>query len=662
VYLAIATLPVLASLTGLVGRSLGATGVNLLTTGCITVTALLSLVAYHEVALCGSPVTVYLGGWADCDSMTLHWSLTYDDLTVSMLLPVLTVSSLVHLYSISYMAEDPHAQRFMSLLSLFTASMVVLVTGDSYGVLFVGWEGIGVASFLLIGYWLTRAQAGKSATQAMTVNRVGDAVLSVGFMALVWSVGGLDYASVLSVAPQVSEGLATVIGLLLFGGAMSKSAQVPLHTWLPTAMEGPTPVSALIHAATLVTAGVYLLLRSSPLLEHGPTALLVITWVGALTALYAASTGLLQNDLKRVIAYSTCSQLGYMMMALGLSQYATSLYHLVGHAFFKALLFLSAGAIIHGLADQQDLRRLGGLLGLLPFTYTAMVVGSLSLMALPWLTGFYTKDAILELAGAQYTVTGSVAYWAGTLSAGLTAFYSFRLLALTFMTTPSAPKVDYEHAHEAPVIVIVPLLVLSVLAIGFGYLARDLYLGPGTDYLSHALPLSPTRLTLVEAEFGSDLWVKLLPAVLSVSGAGLALSMYTATPEATIALGDPSSVLSRVYTFLNGRWGLDTVITSLLIVPGVSVGLSASKVVDRGLIELVGPHGLSVSLPGLGRSVARLDTGVITTYAVTIMLSALTLALVLFAPILIDQGTVYGGGADVMLGLVYLCCLSVLAV
>ena len=410
-YLSILALPMFGSaVAGLRGRSIGVTGAHIITTGCLMTSAALSIVAFYEVGLSGSPVSIVLGTWIDSEFMLVQWGFLFDSLTVSMLLPVLVVSSLVHLYSISYMAEDPHNQRFFSYLSMFTFFMLVLVTGDNYLILFIGWEGIGISSYLLINFWYTRMQANKAGMKALTVNRVGDMFLSIGFFAIFWVFGNVDYASVFTVAPYINETAITVIGLLLLIGAMAKSANIPLHTWLPDAMEGPTPVSALIHAATLVTAGVYLMLRSSPIIEYGPTVLVVITWVGALTAFFAATTGLLQNDLKRVIAYSTCSQMGYLFMAVGLSQYNVALFHLVNHAFFKALLFLAAGGVLHSMQDHQDLRKLGGLINFLPFTYTAILVGSSSLMAFPFLTGFFSKDRILELAYGQYKFSGNVAY------------------------------------------------------------------------------------------------------------------------------------------------------------------------------------------------------------------------------------------------------------
>jgi NADH-ubiquinone oxidoreductase chain 5 len=558
------------------------------------------------------------------------------------------------------MAEDPHNQRFFSYLSMFTFFMLILVAGDNYFIMFIGWEGIGISSYLLINFWYTRIQANKSGIKALTVNRVGDMFLSVGFFAIFWVFGNVDYATVFSVAPFINESAITIIGLLLLVGAMAKSAQIGLHTWLPDAMEGPTPVSALIHAATLVTAGVYLMLRSSPIIEYGPTVLIVITWVGALTAFFAATTGLLQNDLKRVIAYSTCSQMGYLFMAVGLSQYNVALFHLVNHAFFKALLFLAAGAVIHGMADQQDLRRLGGLVNFLPFTYTAILIGSLSLMAFPFLTGFYSKDLILEVALGQYEVSGNIAYWLGTISAVFTAFYSFRLISLTFFTVPNAPKGDYLHAHEAPMIIVIPLVILSILSIVFGYVAKDAFVGVGSDFLSTSLFQHPDHISLIEAEFGLPLLLKLLPAIGSLFGAGLALYLYHSVPSFTIGLTN-NTVGYALYTFLNGKWLFDVVYNKYIINGGLQLGQVISKVVDRGIIELVGPYGFSNVLTNTGRTVASYDTGVITSYALYIILGLISFIFLLFAPIMLNEGAVdsiFGG--DIALILVYFSALVLL--
>jgi len=653
-YVSIVLLPILGALAaGLRGRALGVTGSQIISTVCLLAATVLSFVAFYEVALCRSPVTIDLAPWVSTEGMTANWSLLFDDLTVAMLLPVLVVSSCVHVYSISYMSEDPHPQRFFAYLSMFTAFMLVLVGADSYLLMFVGWEGIGISSFLLIGFWTTRVQAGKSAVMALTINRVGDLALSVGFFAIVWLCSSLDYATVLSTAPLLNETALTIIGLLLLGGAMAKSAQLPLHTWLPAAMEGPTPVSALIHAATLVTAGVYLLLRSSPMLEYAPTALAVIAWTGALTTLYAAATGLVQSDLKRVIAFSTCSQVGLMIMAVGLSQYSPSLYHLAQHAFFKALLFLSAGSVIHAASDQQDLRRLGGFVGFLPFTYTAMLIGSLSLVATPFLSGFYSKDAVLETAAGAYSLSGSTAFTLGTLGATLTAFYSFRLLAMTFFTVPNAPKQDYLSVHEAPFLLGAPLVVLAIISVVGGYLGRDLFLGMGTDYLSSALFQHPSNVALIEADFGLPQFVKLLPAIGTLVGAVSAITLYQLMPRNVLRLTSTSTT-KAIYSFLVAKFGWDQLIAGYFIQPGLGVGATISKVIDKGFVELLGPFGLSTVLPATANTASRNDSGVVTTYALYMLVGLLVLVLSIYASQLLAGDDTLG------LVLVYLVALAVI--
>jgi len=411
-YLSILIFPLLGSIAaGFLGRKLGVTGTHIITCTCLIISSILVTYAFYEVGICGSPVTIYLFSWVDSEIMSISWEFLFDQLTVSLSLAVLYCSTLIHLYTVDYLSSDPHNQRFFSYLSLFTFFMLFLVSAGNYFVMFIGWEGIGVVSYLLINFYFTRVQANKAAILALTMNRVGDFGLSIAFFAIFAVFGSLNYATVYSLAPFINETAITIIALLLFTGAMAKSAQIPLHSWLPGSMEAPTPVSALLHAATLVTAGIYLLLRSSPLLEYSPTALLVITLVGATTAFFGASCGLVANDLKRIIAMSTISQLGYMVLAIGLSQHNVAIFHTLNHAFFKALLFLAAGSVIHSLADQQDVRKMGGLIKFLPFTYTLMLVGSLSLLATPWLTGFYSKDLIIELAYSQYKFSGQAAYF-----------------------------------------------------------------------------------------------------------------------------------------------------------------------------------------------------------------------------------------------------------
>ena len=652
-YISILTLPLLGSIvSGLLGRKLGVTGAHIITCTCLILSSILATVAFYEVGICGSPASIYLLNWVDSELMSISWEFLFDQLTVSMFIPVLYISSLIHIFSTNYMAEDPHNQRFFSYLSLFTFFMLLLVSGANYFVMFVGWEGIGVVSYLLINFWFTRLQANKAAILALTMNRVGDMGLSIGLFALFSIFGSIDYATVFSIAPYMNETAITIIGLLLLTGAMAKSAQIPLHSWLPGSMEGPTPVSALIHAATLVTAGLYLLVRSSPLLEYSSTALLIITLVGASTAFFAATCGLVQNDLKRIIAFSTISQLGYMVMAVGLSQYNVALMHVVNHAFFKALLFLGAGAVIHSFADQQDVRRLGGLIKFLPFTYTAMLVGSLSLLATPWLTGFYSKDLIIELAYAQYSFSGTFAYILGSLTAGLTAFYSFRLISLVFLTVPNGPKISYLNSHEASLAVIIPLFVLALFSIFFGFVFSDLFVGVGTDFFGNSIFIHPNNISIIEAEFSINPIIKLLPAILSLLGALTAIYLYHFNPHFVIEITE-TSLGRKIYTFLNGKYLFDVVYNNYIIGVGLKLGYTFSKVLDRGVIELVGPYGLANTFTNTGVNISKLDTGVVTTYSLYITLGLLSLLFLVFAPILLDTSLL----SEISLIIIYLGAL-----
>ncbi len=654
-YLTILILPLLGSfVSGFLGRKIGVTGSHIITCTCLILSSILATIAFYEVGLNSSPVIINLFNWIDSEYMIISWEFLFDQLTVSMFIPVLYISSLIHIFSTDYMAEDPHNQRFFSYLSLFTFFMLVLVSGANFFVMFVGWEGIGIVSYLLINFWFTRIQANKAAILALTMNRVGDMGLSIGYFALFALFGSLDYATIFSIVPFMNETALTIIGLLLLTGAMAKSAQIPLHSWLPGSMEGPTPVSALIHAATLVTAGLYLLLRSSPLLEYSSTALLIITLTGATTAFFAATCGLVQNDLKRIIAFSTISQLGYMVMAVGLSQYNVALMHVVNHAFFKALLFLGAGAVIHSFSDQQDIRRIGGLIRFLPFTYTTMLVGSLSLLATPWLTGFYSKDLIIELAYGQYSFSGTYAFILGSLTAGLTAFYSFRLICLVFLTVPNGPKQSYLNTHEANNKVIIPLFLLALFSIFFGFIFSDLFVGMASDFFSNAIFIKPNNISLIEAEFSLPLIIKLLPALLSLFGASLAIFLYHKSPTFIIDLTD-NLIGQKIYTFFNGKYFLDIIYNNYIINKGLELGYTISKVLDRGIIEMVGPHGLSETLTNTGKNISKLDTGVITTYSIYITLSLLSLIFLIFAPILIDTSLLN----EIRLFIIYIAALII---
>jgi NADH-ubiquinone oxidoreductase chain 5 len=635
-YLSILVLPLLGSIvSGLLGRKIGVTGSHFITCTCLILASILATLAFYEVGICGSPVIIKLINWVDSEFMYINWEFLFDQLTVSMFIPVLYISALIHIFSTDYMANDPHNQRFFSYLSLFTFFMLILVSGSNFFVMFVGWEGIGIVSYLLINFWYTRIQANKAAILALNMNRVGDMGLSIGFFAIFALFGSLDFATIFSLAPFMNETAITIIGILILSGAMAKSAQIPLHSWLPGSMEGPTPVSALIHAATLVTAGLYLLLRSSPILEFSSTALLVICLIGSTTAFFAATCGLVQNDLKRIIAFSTISQLGYMVMAVGLSQYNVALMHVINHAFFKALLFLGAGAVIHSFADQQDIRRMGGLIKFLPFTFSIMLVGTLSLLATPWLTGFYSKDLIIELAFAQYSFSGTYAYILGSITAGLTAFYSFRLINLVFFTKPNGSKTIYLNSHEANISVIIPLIILALFSIFFGYILSDLFIGVGSDFFGHSLFIHPNNLALIEAEFSLPFYIKLLPAIFSFCGASLAIILYHFFPNLIINLTE-TSLGKKIYTFLNGKYFFDVIYNHYIIENGLQLGYTISKVLDRGVIELVGPYGLSSIFTRTGVNIAKLDTGIITTYSLYITLGMLSLIFIVFAHILMD--------------------------
>ena len=612
-YLTLLFLPALgAAVTGLLGRKIGVTGAHIITTTCLAISATLSIVAFYEVVLAHSPVTVYIANWIQSELLDIQWSFTFDSLTISIITTVLIISSLVHLYSIDYMASDPHNQRFFSYLSMFTFFMLILVAADNYFLMFLGWEFIAICSYLLINFWFTAIESNKSAMQSFIVNRVGDMSLTLSFFVIFFICGNLDYSTVFNLAPFMNESALTLAGLLLLFGSMGKSAQIGLHTWLPTAMAGPTPVSSLIHSATLVSAGVYVLLRSSPLIEYSSTTLIAITWVGSITAFFAASTGLFQNDMKRVIAYSTCSQMGYLFLACGLSQYNTALFHLVNHAFFKALLFLSAGAVLHATFDQQDQRKQGGYLALLPFTWTAMTIGSLSLMAIPFLTGFYSKDLILELAFSQYTFHGSIAYWFGTASAGLTAFYSIRLLMLTFQAFPNSTKKTYESAHDASIYSMIPMTILSLLAIFFGYIGRDLFVGMGTDFSNNSLFIQPSHISLIEAEVIPSVY-KLLPTVFTLAGGISAYVLYNFAHSSLVDLSS-TSIGKSLYKFFNGKYFIEVIYNGYIAEGGLQLGYVLAKSVDKGIVEQLTGYGLATTLNKNSKSLSELDTGHLINY------------------------------------------------
>ena len=617
-YLVLVFLPLIGSITGgLFGRFLGPKGSSIVTVTLLFLTFLLSAFSFYEVALVGCPVYIKLTTWINSEMLNADWGFLFDTLTVTMCCVVTFVSTLVHLYSTEYMSHDPHLPRFMSYLSLFTFFMLILVTADNFVQMFVGWEGVGLCSYLLINFWFTRIQANKAAIKAMVLNRIGDFGLVLGILIIFVKYKAVDYATVFALTPlfveenfvflNITFNLIDIIGFLLLIGAIGKSAQLGLHTWLPDAMEGPTPVSALIHAATMVTAGVFLITRSSPLFEYTPTILKVITVLGACTAFFAATVGLLQNDLKRVIAYSTCSQLGYMVFACGLSNYSVGVFHLVNHAFFKALLFLGAGSVIHAVADEQDMRKMGGLKSLVPFTYSMMVIGSLALIGFPFLTGFYSKDVILEVAYGKYTNEGHFSYVLGSVGAFLTAFYSTRLLYLTFLSKPNGFKSVISSAYDSSYQICIALGILSIPSMFIGFYTKDMIIGLGTDFWGNSIYVLPENMNMVDAEFITHFY-KVLPVILSICGALFSFLFYTFGSNILFSM-KISFLGKKIYNFLNKKWFFDKVYNEYIAQFFFRFGYNTSyKVIDRGIIEMFGPMGFSNAISNKAFLINKLQT------------------------------------------------------
>ena len=619
-YLTIILLPLLGSVvSGFFGRKIGVTGCQLITCTSVVITTVFSILAFIEVGVTGIPVRIEVFRWLDSESLNILWGFNFDALTVCMLIPVLIISFLVHIYSIGYMSHDPHNQRFFSYLSLFTFMMIILVTSDSFLLMFVGWEGVGVCSYLLVSFWFTRIAANQSSISAFLTNRVGDCFLTIGMFAILWSFGNIDYSTVFSMTPLASNSVVTLIGICLLIGAMAKSSQIGLHVWLPMAMEGPTPVSALIHAATMVTAGVYLLMRSSPLIEYSNTVLLSCLWIGAITTVFSSLIGLFQQDIKKVIAYSTMSQLGMMVIAIGLSSYNVALFHLINHAFYKGLLFLGAGAVIHAVADNQDFRKYGGLQTFLPLTYSVMLIASLSLVAFPYMTGFYSKDLILESAYGQYYFSSIVIYFISTIGAMFTTLYSVKVLYMTFITNPNGPLIDYKHAHESDIYMSMPLILLALFSIFFGYLTKDIFIGLGSNFfIDNSLYIHPSHEIMLDTEFAVPTLFKILPLLLTISLSFISIlfSEFISKPLIYFKL---SGIGYNIFSFFSQRFLVELFYNKLITDSMLKLGGQTTKVIDKGSIELIGPYGLEKGLVALSRNISKLDTGVITSYALYIL-------------------------------------------
>lgn len=694
-YQAIVFLPLIGFLVvGLFGSSLGAKASEYVTSGLMVVAAILSWIAFFTVAFGeGDVFTVPVLRFIDSGSLQADWALRIDTLTVVMLIVVNTVSALVHIYSIGYMHHDPHRPRFFAYLSLFTFAMLMLVTSDNLVQMFFGWEGVGLASYLLIGFWYKKPSASAAAIKAFVVNRVGDFGFALGIFGVFLLFGSVSFdtifagardyapaaihssevgenagageaaghdAAATEAAPAAAQPAAepaaateadhgsteaaaapgptvmtflgyhldkysalTVVCLLLFMGAMGKSAQVPLHTWLPDAMEGPTPVSALIHAATMVTAGVFMLARLSPLFELSSTALTVVTFIGAITAFFAATVGLVQNDIKRVIAYSTCSQLGYMFVALGMGFYSAAIFHLFTHAFFKALLFLGSGSVIHAVSDEQDMRKMGGLSKLIPKTYWMMIIGTIALtgvgipMTVIGTAGFFSKDAIIEGAFAGHNAFAGFAFTLLVIAAMFTSFYSWRLIFMTFHGAPRASADVMHHVHESPPVMLVPLYILAVGALFAGLVFHDAFIGEGyAEFWKSALFTLPDN-HILHAIHEVPVWVKLAPFVAMLIGFGTAYQFYIRDPEA------PKQLAARhqgLYKFLLNKWYFDELYDFLFVNPAKRLGFFLWKKGDGMVIDGLGPDGVSARVIDVTNRVVKLQTGYLYHYAFVMLI------------------------------------------
>ncbi|WP_213740993.1 NADH-quinone oxidoreductase subunit L [Bradyrhizobium sp. dw_411] len=602
----------------------GSRAAELITTGLLLVSAALSWAALVDVGFMHHDVRIALFPWITSGDLQVSWSLRVDTLTAVMLVVVNTVSSLVHLYSIGYMDEDPNRPRFFAYLSLFTFAMLMLVTSDNLVQLFFGWEGVGLASYLLIGFWYQKPSANAAAIKAFVVNRVGDFGFALGIFAIFMLIGSTDFETIFAGAPGLTGKTIDFFGwhadaltltcLLLFMGAMGKSAQFLLHTWLPDAMEGPTPVSALIHAATMVTAGVFMVARLSPLFELAPNAQAVVMFFGATTAFFAATIGLVQNDIKRIVAYSTCSQLGYMFVAMGAGAYSVGMFHLFTHAFFKALLFLGSGSVIYAMHHEQDIRNMGGLWRKIPFTFAVMVVGTLALTGFPLTAGYFSKDAIIESAYASHNPFALYAFLATVVAAGLTSFYSWRLILKTFFGEPHDQE-HYEAAHEAPMWMLVPLFVLAVGSFLAGFPFKELFKGAGVEeFFRESVKMNPH---IIEDMEHIPAWVGWSPFVMMVVGAIVAYIFYIRRPYLPVELARQQPLL---YNFLLNKWYFDELYDLIFVRPAKWIGRFLWKFGDGYIIDGFGPDGVSARVLDVTRNVVRLQTGYLYHYAFAMLI------------------------------------------
>jgi NADH-quinone oxidoreductase subunit L len=606
----------------------GSRTTELITTTLLMVSMILSWIAFVDVGFNHHDMRVPIFTWIASGDLKIDWSLRIDTLTAVMLVVVNTVSAFVHLYSIGYMEEDAYRPRFFGYLSMFTFAMLMLVTADNLVQLFFGWEGVGLASYLLIGFWYHKPEANAAAIKAFVVNRIGDFGFALGIFALYAMVGSVDFDTIFAQAPTLvgktihlfawNVDALTLICLWLFMGAMGKSAQFLLHTWLPDAMEGPTPVSALIHAATMVTAGVFMVARLSPLFELAPDAQTFVTFIGATTAIFAATIGLVQNDIKRVVAYSTCSQLGYMFVAMGVGAYSVGMFHLFTHAFFKALLFLGSGSVIHAMHHEQDMRKMGGLKDRIPFTYTMMIIGTLALTGFPLTAGYFSKDAIIEAAFVGKNPMALYAFICTVGAALLTSFYSWRLIFKTFHGEPH-DRHHWRDAHESPLVMLIPLVVLALGSIVAGLPFKEIFAGHGVEgFFRESLTFAKGN-TVLEHMHEVPLQIGILPTVMMAVGFLIAWHFYIRRPDIPVELARQHEVL---YKFLLNKWYFDEIYDALIVVPTKRLGRLLWKGGDGWLIDGFGPDGVSARVLDVTRNVVRLQTGYLYHYAFAMLIGA----------------------------------------
>ena len=623
--ISIIALPLIASIiSGFFGKLIGDRSSEIITSLLVSISAIFSVLVLYEVVVNQYQENIIIATWISSGSLEVNWSMKIDSLSAVMLVVVTSVSALVHIYSIGYMSHDPHKPRFMAYLSLFTFAMLMLVTADNFIQLFFGWEGVGLCSYFLIGFWFKKESANKAAIKAFVVNRVGDFGFALGIFLIFYLFGTVNYTEVFAEIPNITDKNLVFLGitfnavdlicLLLFIGAMGKSAQILLHTWLPDAREGPTPVSALIHAATMVTAGVFLVVRCSPIYEYSDLALNIITIVGMSTAFFAATVALVQNDIKKIIAYSTCSQLGYMFFATGVGAYNVAMFHLFTHAFFKALLFLGSGSVIHAFKDEQNINNMGGVWKKLPYTYSLMIIGTLALTGFPFLSGFYSKDAIIEFAYLRGNTTGYYAAGIGIFTAFLTSIYSWRLIFKTFHGEYNNKEIKIDETHESPIVMLIPLILLSIGAIFAGFLFKELFIGYEglnnfwRDSIFFLKPLSTDH---------PPLWFLLLTPTLVILSIPLAYYLFLKNknlPERFASINKP------LYQFLLNKWYFDELYDVLFVKPSKKLGLFLWKFFDLKIIDGFGPDGISSMIKKFSVKANKFQSGYIYQYAFVMLL------------------------------------------